>query len=147
MSLALSLVLLAVLLDKSKTMEYVNRLGKVVLAVLCFFARIILRIGFVAMTCIQLFMVLILFVVALVLYCIEFLTVRTIYYIVTGKKYTDTYNNVIDMFGDLITFGIIKLKKIEDYSKYRDRCIDEWYANIWNSISKLKVELYPKKEK
>lgn len=125
-------------------MEYVNRLGKVVLAVLCFFARIILRVGFVVMCCIQVSMILlILFPVGLVLYCVEFLTVRPIYYIVTGKKYTDTYNNVLDMFGDLITFGIIKLKKIEDYSKYS--CIDEWYEKRWKSISKLKVELYPKK--
>lgn len=128
-------------------MEYVNRLGKVVLAVLCFFARIILRIGFVVMTCIQFSMVLILFVVALVLYCVEFITVRPIYYIVTGKKYTETYNNVLDMYGDLITFGIIKLKKIEDYSKYSDRFIDERWEKRWKSISKLKVELYPKKEK
>lgn len=128
-------------------MEYVNRLGKVVLAVLCFFARIILRIGFVAMTCIQFSMVLILFVVALVLYAVEFITVRPIYYIVTGKKYTDTYNSVLDMYGDLITFDIIKLKKIEDYCKYSDRGIDVWYEKKWKSISKLKVELYPKKEK
>ena len=128
-------------------MEYVNRLGKVVLAVLCFFARIILGAGFVAMACIQFSMVLILFVVVLVLYAVEFITVRPIYYIVTGKKYTDTYNNVLDMYGDLITFDIIKLKKIEDYSIYGGRGIDEWYENKWKSISKIKVELYPKKEK
>ena len=80
--------------------------------------------------------------VVLVLALIELVTIKPIYYIITGKKYTDTFNSVINMFGDLIVCGKIFYRiENENYC-----CHDDWYKEKWDGIENIKVTLYPKKE-
>lgn len=123
-------------------MEYIERLWKIILKVLCFFARITLRILLLIMVCILVLLILVTFPILLVLSGVEFLTVKPIYYIVTGKKYTEKYNTLLDMFGDLMFFGTISLKKVT-YSKYVET---DWYKEKWESIDNIDIDLYPKKE-
>lgn len=123
-------------------MEYIVRLGKVILAVLCFIARMILRVLIILGLSIQMITIFFLTPVVLVLALIELVTIKPIYYIITGKKYTDTFNSVINMFGDLMACGKI-FYRIENETYC---CQDDWYKEKWDGIKNIKVTLYPQKE-
>lgn len=124
-------------------MEYIVRLGKVILAVLCFFVRIILRVLLSLLLAIHLLSFLVLGPVALILSFVEFITIKPIYYIVTGKKYTDTFNSITDMFCDLMACGKITYRVENEVYCCEN---DDWYKEKWNNIKNIKVTLYPQKE-
>lgn len=124
-------------------MEYFVRFGKVILAVLCFFARIILRVLLSLLLIIHLLSFPVLCPVALILSFVELITIKPIYYIVTGKKYTDTFNSIMDMFCDLMVCGKITYR-VENEVYCNEN--DDWYKEKWNNIKNIKVTLYPQKE-
>lgn len=123
-------------------MEYIVRLGKVILSVLCFFVRIILWTLLILGLCVQLSTILFITPLVLILSFIELITIKPIYYIITGKRYTDTFNSVINMFGDLIACNRI-FYRIENETYC---CPDDWYKEKWDGVKNIKVTLYPQKE-
>lgn len=119
-------------------MVYIKRLEKILLSLLCFIARVTLRIFLILLACIQVFTTLAFVPVLLVLQLIEIILVHPIYYIVTGHRYKEKYNTAIDMFGDFMyVTGKIRLRNDAD-DGYRD---GDWYHDRWEAIKDIKVEL------
>ena len=119
-------------------MIYLNRLWKLI-ELIC--KAIIKLLGFIALIAmISVYCVTSVFVllpISIALQLVWFIFVHPIYYIATGKKYGDTYNGPVEMWGDMM-FGNNVTLKIEKSSSGYHKGFFERYKD---KLDDIKLEL------
>lgn len=133
-------------------MEYVKRTLAILalpfklilkaLAIICFILLVTVHFSIILLSALPIF----------ILQLIEWLTVCPIYYIVTGKKYYEKYNNICDMIFDLLFLNRPYYIKDNEpkhasytehivYGKDSDYYGNDFYTRLWRKIMEININL------
>ena len=124
-------------------MIYLNRFFNLIWWLLRHIFKIVLYIGISVMCVAQICVIMLLFLPVLFLQLIEILFVPTIYYIITGKKYYDTYEYITNVYCDFIAIRQIVFRKdkyVEANNKYYKDDPD-FYERLYNNLNNKKITL------
>lgn len=124
-------------------MIYLNRIFKLIWWLLRHIFNIVLYIVISVMCVAQICAIILLFPPVLFLQLIEILFVPTIYYVITGKKYYDTYEYITNVYCDFIAIKQIVFRK-DKYNEankkyYRDD--PDFYERLYSKLNNKKITL------
>ena len=133
-------------------MEYIKRILNILLLLFKFLIKAMAIICFILLVTLHCSIILLSVIPIVILQLIEWLTVCPIYYIVTGKKYHEKYNEICYMIFDLLSLDRPYYIKDNEpkhasytehmiYGKDGDYYDNDFYTRLWKKIMKINIKL------